>query len=158
MIGQALLEQIVDTASVARLAQIDGGGRAQALPFVFARVGTNLWSPVDGKPKKHARLGRLAWIEQNPEVCVLIDEYVADWSRLWWLKLFGRASVVRGTGEEWPVACAALAAKYPQYETTPMFAGDPTMVRIVVERWTSWAAAGDAGFERWLALRRDERA
>jgi len=83
----SLVERLLDAVPVARLAQIDHRGGVHALPFVFTRVGCALWSPVDGKPKNHARLSRLAWIEEHPEVCVLVDHYGPDWSGLWWIKL-----------------------------------------------------------------------
>jgi len=151
--SSALVEHFLDTAPVARLAQIDPDGQAHALPFVFARIGRSLWSPVDGKPKRHARLSRLNWIGERPEVCVLVDEYVSDWTRLWWLKVFCRAEVVRGEHRDWHSAETALAEKYPQYGSIPMFAGEPTMVRFEIVEWRSWAAAGDAALEQGLAPR-----
>lgn len=150
MFSAALVERILDTAPVARLAQIDDRGEAQALPFVFARVADALWSPVDGKPKRHARLSRLAWIAERPEVCVLIDHYGADWSQLWWLKLYCRAEVFRGDHPQWESAAAALAEKYAQYGDIPIFSGDPTMIRLQWREWKSWSAAA-AGVEAWLA-------
>jgi PPOX class probable F420-dependent enzyme len=135
---------------VARLAQIDNQGRVQVLPFVFARVGSALWSPVDGKPKKHARLSRLDWIAEHAEVCVLIDHYAADWTRLWWLKLYCRAEVHRGEHLEWEQAETALMEKYPQYAETPLYAGDPTMIRFECRKWKSWSADGGANAAAWL--------
>jgi PPOX class probable F420-dependent enzyme len=150
MFTPALIDGILDTAPVARLAQIDNHGHAQALPFVFARVGSTLWSPVDGKPKKHARLSRLAWIAEHAEVCVLIDHYCADWSRLWWMKLFCRAEVHRDGHREWEQAETALIEKYPQYAETPLYSGDPTMIRFECRKRKSWSADGGANAAAWL--------
>ncbi len=151
MFVEDLVERIADAAPVGRLAQIDGHGFPQALPFVFARVGNALWSPVDGKPKKHARLSRLDWIAAHPDVCVLIDHYDADWSQLWWLKLYCRAEVFRHAHSEWEQATRVLAQKYGQYEQTPMFSGDPTMIRFEWREWKSWSAGGEATVFEWLA-------
>jgi PPOX class probable F420-dependent enzyme len=146
----ALVDRILDTAPVGRLAQIDDRGAAQALPFVFARVAGALWSPVDGKPKRHARLRRLAWIAEHPEVCVLIDHYGEDWSQLWWLKLYCRAEVHHDGHPVWPRAANALRDKYAQYAQTPLFAGEPTMIRLQWRDWRSWSAGGAGVVEAWL--------
>ena len=151
MFVEDLVERIVDAAPVGRLAQIDGHGSPQALPFVFARVGNALWSPIDGKPKKHARLSRLDWIAAHPDVCVLIDHYDDDWSQLWWLKLFCRAEVFRHAHPEWEQATGVLTQKYGQYAQTPMFSGDPTMIRFEWREWKSWSAAGEVAVLEWLA-------
>jgi PPOX class probable F420-dependent enzyme len=95
---EVLLNRLLDTVPVARLALLDGDERPYALPIVFARVGASLWSPVDGKPKRHGRLARLARIRRSPEVSVLIDDYADDWRRLWWLRLAGRAGMERWLG------------------------------------------------------------
>ena len=81
--------RILDDAPVARLGQIDSRDGVQAIPFVFARVNDRIFSPVDGKPKRHAKLARLTWLDKYPNVTVLIDNYEADWSQLWWLRLYG---------------------------------------------------------------------
>ncbi len=38
----------------------------------------------------------------------------------------------------------ALAAKYPQYRETPMFVGEPCLIRIEIVRCRSWAASPEA--------------
>lgn len=150
MFAKNIVERIADAAPVARLGQLDEEGHPQALPFVFARTGDALWSPVDGKPKKHARLSRLAWIAKHPEVCVLVDHYADDWSRLWWLKLYCHAEVFRGSHPEWEQAITKLGQKYDQYAATAMFSGDPTMIRFEWREWKSWSAGGDAAVLAWL--------
>ena len=148
MFSADLVERILDVAPVARLAQKDLGGGPQALPFVFARVEHCLWSPIDGKPKKRASLSRLEWIAAEPEVLVLVDHYEDDWTQLWWLKLSGHATVVGEREPGWRAAVSGLAAKYPQYAETPMFAGVPTMVRIDIAHWKSWASSGEGALRR----------
>lgn len=150
MFEKDLVEGIVDVAPVARLGQRDERGLPQTLPFVFARVGNALWSPIDGKPKKNTRLSRLAWIEKHPEVCVLIDHYENDWGQLWWLKLYGRAEVFHDTHVEWEQALRTLGQKYAQYAEIPILSDDPTMIRIEWDRWKSWAAGGEAAVWTWL--------
>jgi PPOX class probable F420-dependent enzyme len=153
MFPRSLVERLIDKCPVGRLGQIDMQGHAQALPFVFARASGALWSPIDGKPKNNAALDRLAWVTEHPNVCVLIDHYGEDWSSLWWLKLFCHAVVHHTAHPDWDAAARALAIKYPQYAETPMFFGNPTMIRFEIDSWKSWAAGGEPQVQQWLGDR-----
>jgi PPOX class probable F420-dependent enzyme len=146
-LSEAAVAHILERWPVARLALLDETGEPRQLPIVFARAEGVLWSPVDGKPKRSAELARLRLLERRPAVSLLLDDYAADWSRLWWLELRGRAEVVRAGAETDPriaSAAAALRAKYPQYASTPLFLGAPTLVRIEAASARSWAASADA--------------
>lgn len=146
-----MLHAALDAMPVARLALRDADGNPEALPIVFARVGDCLYSPIDGKPKRTGvRLGRLARIEQSPDVMLVLDHYADDWSELWWIRLRGTSEIVGEKHPEWQAAEAALAAKYPQYDTTPMFVDEPTMIRLPWRGVSWWAAAGLDGLSRWL--------
>lgn len=157
MFAASLVERLLEAAPVARLAQIDDRGNAQALPFVFVRLADALWSPVDGKPKRHARLSRLTWITERPEVCVLVDHYGEDWSQLWWLKLYCHAEIFRENHPQWNQAVAALTKKYAQYADISLFSGNPTMIRLQWREWKSWAAGGVTSVEAWLAAEKTAR-
>lgn len=128
--------RLLDTWPVARLATIAADGRPHLVPIVFARAHGALWSPIDGKPKSAAKLARVRDIERDPRVTLLLDHYDEDWSRLWWIRVDGRASLVAGDRE----AEAALRAKYPQYATTPLFREEPLLLCIAVEATSSWTA------------------
>ncbi len=122
-------------ARVARLATVDLTGAPHLVPVVFALVGDVIHSAVDGKPKRHRALRRLANIAHEPRVSVLADHYDdGDWSRLWWVRADGVARVHEAS----PVALAALTAKYPQYLTAPP-AGP--FLEIAVRRWAAWTAS-----------------
>lgn len=140
MLDEKTVHELIDSSQVARLAQLDNEQAVHAIPFVFARVGEMLYSPVDGKPKRHAALSRLNWIEKHPQVTVLIDHYEDNWERLWWLRLYGEAVKVNSTDPHWDSATLGLKKKYPQYDRISMFNGEPTMLRINVARWKYWAA------------------
>ncbi|MEQ8233380.1 MAG: TIGR03668 family PPOX class F420-dependent oxidoreductase [Gammaproteobacteria bacterium] len=150
-LAEPLLQALLDAMPVARLALIAGGQRPEALPIVFARVGSTLYSPVDGKPKKAGRLARLAHLERQPAVGLTLDHYAADWRDLWWLKLDVQASVAVDDAPGWDAAVAALRVKYPQYRETPLFRGEPTLIVMPWTRVRWWAADGEAGLRRWLA-------
>jgi PPOX class probable F420-dependent enzyme len=74
----------------------------------------------------------------HPAVCLTVDRYDEDWSRLAWLQVRGHADLVEVEAER-AAALAALRARYPQYramalETRPL-------IRIVPGRTVSWQAS-----------------
>jgi PPOX class probable F420-dependent enzyme len=123
-------------ARVARLATIDPDGRPHLVPIVFALEGDTLYSAVDRKPKRSTTLRRIENARVRPDVTVLVDHYEDDWSRLWWIRLRGRARVL-DEGEERERALELLREKYPQYVEEPpegpVLAVDVTDVR----EWSS---------------------
>ena len=104
-----------EDARVARLATIRPDGSPRVVPICFALEGDTLYTAVDEKPKRTRRLARVADIERDPRVEVLIDHYDDDWSQLGWVRLRGRARVVDAD----PRALELLTAKYPQYRERP---------------------------------------
>jgi PPOX class probable F420-dependent enzyme len=117
---------------VARLATTDPDGRPHLVPIVFVLEGDTLYSAVDRKPKRSRTLRRIENARARPDVTVLVDHYEPDWSRLWWIRLRGRARVL-DDGRERERALALLTQKYPQYGTEPpdgaVLAVDVTEVR-----------------------------
>jgi PPOX class probable F420-dependent enzyme len=147
----ATLYALLDAMPVARLALNDLDGLPEALPIVFARVDDSLWSPIDGKPKGPAgAMGRLARLAHSPKVMLVLDHYTEDWSDLWWLRLRAEAEIIVGKHPEWLPAVDALAAKYPQYQVTPMLKDEPTMLRFTWQAINWWGARGKEGIEDWL--------
>ncbi|MCC6707869.1 MAG: pyridoxamine 5'-phosphate oxidase family protein [Gammaproteobacteria bacterium] len=138
----SLLARVLDVEPVARLAVLDDDGAPEVMPIVFARVGTQLFSPIDGKPKSHARLARLRHIEARPRVALVIDRYSADWQALWWIRIAATARIAVGEHPDWQAAVTALLAKYPQYQHTPLFMGEPTLICFEPLTVRAWAAAG----------------
>lgn len=117
---------------MARLATIDPDGRPHLVPIVFAIDGDTLYSAVDAKPKRSKTLRRIENARERPDVTILVDHYEDDWSRLWWIRLRGRARVLDG-GDELEHALRLLSEKYPQYRDeppgAPVLAVDVTDVR-----------------------------
>ncbi|MSR13170.1 MAG: TIGR03668 family PPOX class F420-dependent oxidoreductase [Gammaproteobacteria bacterium] len=150
-LARDVLEAVLDTMPVARLALRDLDDAPEALPIVFARVDASLWSPIDGKPKGPAgQLGRLARLERAPEAMLLLDHYADEWLDLWWIRLKATTEIIPGKHPDWLPAVNALATKYPQYQTTAMFKEAPTMLRFTWRAMSWWAADGSRGVERWL--------
>ena len=126
-----------ENARVGRLASTTPTGGPHLVPVVFALAGDVVWTAVDAKPKSTRSLRRLANIESNPRVSILVDQYEDDWSALWWVRVDGAATVVPVDSTEGPLALSALRAKYPQYATLAPLG---PLIRIAVENWTSWSA------------------
>jgi PPOX class probable F420-dependent enzyme len=124
------------SARVARLATAGADGRPLVVPIVFAVDGDTIYSAVDAKPKRTTRLRRLANVEANPQVSVLVDHYEDDWQRLWWVRADGRAEILDAS--EASKGIDLLAERYEQY-VAERPAG-PVMA-IEVERWSGWSSA-----------------
>ena len=119
-------------ARVARLATVGPDGRPHIVPICFVVDGDTLYTAVDEKPKTTRRLQRLRDIEANPGVCVLIDHYEEDWSRLWWVRLLGTARIVEDER-----ALPLLAQKYEQYRREPP---SGPLIAVTIEERREWAA------------------
>ncbi len=122
---------------VARLATMSPGSRPHLVPVVFAAVGDTVWTAVDAKPKSTRSLRRLANVETNPRVSLLVDHYEEDWTALWWVRADGNARIVPVGSAEGAAGVTALVAKYPHYQAEPP--PGPVVV-IAVVGWSSWSA------------------
>ncbi len=121
-------------ARVARLATVSASGVPHLVPVTFALLGQRVVFVVDDKPKSTTRLRRLDNIAARPSVCLLADVYDDDWSRLWWVRADGTATVLTTDDE----AIDALTARYPAYvQRRPR----GPVVSIEVTGWTGWSAS-----------------
>ncbi len=121
-------------ASSARLATVAPGGKPHLVPVVFAVRNDVVYTAVDAKPKTTRKLRRLANIEHNPNVSLLVDHYDDDWTQLWWVRVDGIATVHRD-GALFRAGYCALQAKYPQYQTVSL---DGPVIAVAVQRWAGW--------------------
>jgi PPOX class probable F420-dependent enzyme len=121
-------------ARVARLATVSPEGVPHLVPVTFAVLGDRVVFAIDHKPKSTTRLRRLDNIAAQPSVCLLVDVYDEDWSRLWWARADGTARILTSDED----GLDALAARYPAYrEQRP---GGP-VVSIDVAAWSGWSAS-----------------
>jgi PPOX class probable F420-dependent enzyme len=129
----------LESAPFAVLATHGPDRRLDLVPCCFALDEASgfpeLVTAVDHKPKRHQRLARLANVEADPHVSLLIDHRNADdWSALWWIRVHGLGRVVT-TGTDHASAVAALVAKYAQYRQQPP---QGPVIRIAPRRWAGW--------------------
>jgi PPOX class probable F420-dependent enzyme len=130
------LRDRVTRERVARLATTDPDGRPHLVPIVFVLVDDTLYTAVDEKPKLSRTLRRIENARERPDVTVLVDHYEDDWTRLWWVRLRGRARVL-DEGDEAARALTALTAKYEQYRERPP--GLPVLAVDLVD-WRGWSS------------------
>lgn len=125
------------SAPVARLATVRPDGSPHIVPVCFAFSGETIYTAVDHKPKATAALARLRHIAAEPRVALLADRYEGDWSRLWWVRVDGDASLA-GSPQEREAALAALAAAYPQYAERPP---EGPVIAVRPRRFSGWRAS-----------------
>lgn len=123
-------------APVARLATVTPDGRPHLVPVVFAVDGEVIYTAVDAKPKTTQRLRRLANIDGNPRVSLLVDHYAEDWTQLWWVRVDGVATI-HHDGNAMRIGRDLLRAKYAQYQSVPL---NGPVIAVTVRRWSSWQA------------------
>jgi PPOX class probable F420-dependent enzyme len=121
---------------VAVLGTVGARGTPHLVPVTFVVAGEELWTAVDGKPKRGSSLARIDNVRANPWVSLLVQSWDEDWSALWWVRADGRARVAE-RDDEVVRATALLRAKYRQYEAVAV-TGPAIVVPITAWRW--WAA------------------
>jgi PPOX class probable F420-dependent enzyme len=129
---------------VGRLATADAAGQPLALPVCYVFDGAVCYSPVDAKPKRGGRLRRVANVEVNPRVSLVIDHWDEDWTALRWVLVEGAATLLE-EGDERAGAADLLRAKYPQYARLGLSPTAGPMLRIEPARIRAWAYDAGAG-------------
>ena len=130
------MRRLVSTAPVGRLATVRRDGRPHVVPICFVVTNDVVYSAVDNKPKRHRHLQRISNVAATGTASLLVDEYDDDWSRLWWVRLDGRARLVDDRAEA-ERAISLLSDKYPQYRDQPP---SGPVLAVDVERWVGWSA------------------
>jgi PPOX class probable F420-dependent enzyme len=130
------MRRLVSRAPVGRLATVRSDGRPHVVPICFVITDDVVYSAVDEKPKRHQRLQRVSNITATGTASLLVDEYDEDWSRLWWVRLDGKARLVGNTAEA-ERAIRSLTNKYPQYREQPP---SGPVLAVDVQRWVGWSA------------------
>ncbi len=138
-IGRDIVE-FVERARVARLATIDSGSIPHLVPVVFVFDGSQFFLPIDEKKKAVGpeELKRVKNIRSNPNVCLLIDEYSDDWTKLSFVMIQGRASVT--SSNDLPISglYEKLVARYPQYRVIGL---SDVWIVIRPQKVVSWHSA-----------------
>ena len=94
------------------LATASDQGEPHVVPVTFTEVSRGLVIGIDEKPKSTLDLKRLRNIHENARVAVLWDAYDADWSRLWWVRADGVATIEE-QGPRWEEAWSCVEREVP---------------------------------------------
>lgn len=133
----------------ATLATLDPDGKPRLVPICFVigdeddKLGRpRLYTPIDEKTKTSPdpkQLSRIKDLLVLPEAVLLADRWDEDWSRLGWVRVYGRGEILEPQPherEEHAGAVKALREKYEQYrdhnlDTRPI-------IRVTISRSRSW--------------------
>ncbi len=110
---------LIKGAKVARLATVDQKSYPYVVPVVFVFHENSFFIPLDEKVKtvNPRKLKRIKNIEKNPNVTLLIDKYLNDWKKLFFLMIHGKATVTDGKNSKiMDKVHKLLISKYPQYK------------------------------------------
>jgi PPOX class probable F420-dependent enzyme len=134
------VEEFIERARVARLATIDSEFKPHVVPVVFVFDGNHFFIPIDKKRKtaKPEKLKRIKNVQDNPNVALLIDGYNEDWTRLAFVMIQGKASIITSKTEEnlqVQEAYKKLITKYLQYQKVGI--GEMCII-IAPEKVISW--------------------
>lgn len=128
-------------SQVLRLATAGSNGQPHLVPCTFVVDGEGrIAIGIDDKPKSSMKLRRLANIDQNPRVSLMVDHYSDDWERLWWVRADGLAAIER-SGAEHAAYWAQIKSKYPQYSAKlhSMQSPQGPVIVVSVGSWSGWA-------------------
>ena len=124
---------------VAHLATASERGQPHVVPVCFGVLGQTVYSPIDEKPKRGEPYGlrRVRNVLSNPQATLVADVYDdADWGRLGFVLLSGRARMIEPGGDEHARAVARLRERYAQYRQ--MALDQRPVLALDVERVTTW--------------------
>ena len=127
----------MQTAKVARLATSDRD-QPHLVPVVFVFDGRHIYIPIDEKKKKTylpEELKRIKNIRKNPNVAFLIDRYDDDWTKLYFMMIIGKASIILPIESCRKEFERLIVKKYPQYQTINY---GTTCIKIKPEKITFW--------------------
>ena len=132
-------DKFLRSARAGHLATSDSKGRPHVIPFCYVFDGAYIYSVLDGKPKTSPlrQLRRVRNILENPHVSVVVDHYEEDWSRLNYVLISGRASLLEA-GDEWLNAIEMLRKKYPQYRHMDL--NESPVIKIDPIRYSPWSS------------------
>jgi PPOX class probable F420-dependent enzyme len=126
---------LAQSVRVGHLATVDEQGQPHVVPVCWVWHEGAIYTPIDEKPKRPGGgpLQRERNIVRNAAVCLTVDRYDEDWTKLAWLQIRGVAAILR-SGLECPAALAELRMRYPQYramdlESRPLIQITPSIVR-----------------------------
>jgi PPOX class probable F420-dependent enzyme len=105
-----------------------------AVPVVFAVIGHAIVVPVDRvKAKRNLGLQRVVNLEHDARCVLLVDHYEQEWSRLWWVRVHGRAASQPAEADD----VSELASLFPAYRAPDAIVSVITLTPTAVKGWAA---------------------
>lgn len=127
---------LLQRSRVARMATVRPDAGPHIVPVTYAVIDETIVTMIDHKPKTTTRLQRLANIEHDPRVSLLVDEWSEDWEKLSWAR-FDCHGDLHEEDDVWASARDALALRYEQYRDR---APSGTAIVLTIEKITYWSS------------------
>lgn len=121
------------------MATVDELGKPLVIPVCFVYDGTFIYSPIDKKQKSvsASKLKRVRNITGNPNISLVIDNYVENWSLLYYVIIQGTAEMIY-EGQEYQNALTILTEKYSQYAEMGQESLGAPVIKITPEKIITW--------------------
>lgn len=121
------------------MATVDELGKPLVIPVCFVYDGTFIYSPIDKKQKSvsASKLKRVRNITGNPNISLVIDNYVENWSLLYYVIIQGTAEMIY-EGQEYQNALTILTEKYSQYAEMGLESLGAPVIKITPEKIITW--------------------
>ena len=145
MTNDTYLRTIINKARVARLATVDLECKPHLVPvvFVFDNDRDCYFIPIDNKNKRSRpeNLKRAKNIQGNTNVALLIDEYNEDWTKLYFIMIQGKASIIGGKKShqnELPLLEKAHKLLYDKYSQYQKIGIGEYIIMIIPQKVITW--------------------
>ncbi len=132
-------KSLINSYRIARMATVDELGKPLVIPVCFVYDGTFIYSPIDKKQKSvsASKLKRVRNITGNPNISLVIDNYVENWSLLYYVIIQGTAEMIY-EGQEYQNALTILTEKYSQYAEMGLESLGAPVIKITPEKIITW--------------------
>ena len=145
MTNDTYLKTTINKSRIGRLATVDLECKPHVIPvvFVFDNDRNCYFIPIDEKTKRSRpeNLKRVKNIQENPNVALLLDEYNEDWTKLYFIMIRGKGSILGGKKLEQnemqllEKAHKLLCDKYTQYQKIGI---GKYIIRIMPQKVVVW--------------------
>ena len=134
--GSEIEIKFLKNQRVGHLGTADKNRFPHVIPVCYEYSKGFIFIAIDEKPKTTLKLKRLANIEENPKVTLIVDHYNdIDWSELAWVMVKGTAKIIQ-SGPEHSEGLKVLRNKYSQL--SGMKLEKLPVICITINQISSW--------------------
>lgn len=131
------VREFLEAARRGHLATADAMAQPLVVPVCYALVGNLIYVPLDAKPKAvpPTSLRRVRNLLENPQLCLVVDRWDEDWTKLAHVLIWGMGAIT-DMADEKAQALPELRRRYPQYRAMALEANP--LIRIMPYRIKVW--------------------